>query len=432
MSGIPAALAAALLFGAATPLAKLLLGPFDPWMLAGVLYLGSGIGLAFVRFMRIERGARIGRHDIPWLVGAIAAGGLIAPVLLMWGLAHSQASAASLLLNGEGVFTALIAWFVFRENFDRRIALGMLLILLGAVVLSWPSDHRLEATLPSLAILAACWAWALDNNVTRKVALVDATTIAMLKGLAAGAVNLGLALAAGSSLPAAVPLASAAGLGFVSYGLSLVLFVSALRGLGTARTAAYFSTAPFAGAALSVFMFQEDLTWRLGAAAVLMGVGVWLHLTEHHVHTHSHETMDHEHEHEHDLHHQHAHAPPVAPGTQHSHWHRHEPAVHSHEHYPDSHHRHRHQAPSGRPATCVSQLVRAFPVCCWSESTGGVDVGCVSLSSCAPGLALTPLPICAAELLVPRCAVESPIRCCVGDLSVPSCAAELLLTSVED
>lgn len=342
MTGISAALASAVLFGVATPLAKLLVGPVDPWLLAGVLYLGSGIGLALVRLTHVERVPGVRRGDVPWLLAAIGCGGLIGPVLLMWGLARVDASTASLLLNSEGVFTALIAWFVFRENFDRRIALGMLLIVLGAVVLAWPGDHALQATLPSLAIVGACVAWALDNNLTRRVALVDATTIAMLKGLVAGAVNTVLALAAGASAPASAQLAGAVALGFVSYGLSLVLFVSALRGLGTARTAAYFSLAPFVGAVLSVLLLDEAVTWRLAAAALFMAGGVWLHLTEHHVHTHAHEAIDHEHEHEHDAHHRHEHAMPVAPGPRHSHWHHHEPMSHSHEHYPDAHHRHPH------------------------------------------------------------------------------------------
>ena len=201
MSGIPAALTAALLFGVATPLAKLLLQPLDPWLLAGVLYLGSGIGLALIKAVRPGRGPGIARRDAPWLLAAIVCGGLIAPVLLMWGLARSTASTASLLLNSEGVFTALIAWFVLRENFDRRIALGMLLIVVGAVVLAWPDTYRADATLPSLAIAGACLAWALDNNLTRKVALADATTIAMLKGLGAGAANVTLALLAKAAVP---------------------------------------------------------------------------------------------------------------------------------------------------------------------------------------------------------------------------------------
>ena len=342
MNGIPAALFAALLFGAATPIAKLLLGPLDPWLLAGVLYLGSGAGLALVRGVRSGTKGRVARADMPWLAAAIFFGGGVGPVLLMWGLAHASASSASLLLNAEGVLTALLAWFVFHENFDRRIALGMALIVAGAVVLSWPAGGRFEATLPSLAIVGACLAWALDNNLTRKVALSDATTIAMIKGLAAGTVNVVLALAAGASVAAPGPIVAAATLGFVSYGVSLVLFVRALRDLGTARTGAYFSTAPFAGAVLSVLILHEPVTMQLGLAALLMGVGVWLHLTEHHAHRHAHRAMDHEHEHEHDEHHRHEHVPPVPPGTRHTHAHHHDPVMHSHEHFPDAHHRHDH------------------------------------------------------------------------------------------
>ena len=342
MGGIPAALLAALLFGAATPLAKLLLGPLDPWLLAGVLYLGSGAGLAIVRLAGRAPRARLASGDLPWLAAAIVFGGGVGPVLLMWGLAHASAASASLLLNAEGVLTALIAWFVFKENFDRRIATGMALIVAGAIVLSWPAQGRVEASLPSLAIVGACLAWAVDNNLTRKVALADATTIAMLKGLAAGAVNVVLAVVSGASFDAPWPLAAAAALGFVSYGVSLVLFVRALRDLGTARTGAYFSTAPFAGAVLSVVILRDPLTWPLSAAMALMAAGVWLHLTEHHAHRHSHREIDHEHEHEHDEHHRHAHKPEVPAGTRHSHMHHHDPLTHSHEHYPDSHHRHGH------------------------------------------------------------------------------------------
>ena len=339
---MPAALLSALLFGAATPLAKLLLGPLDPWLLAGVLYLGSGAGLAIARLAMRERFARIPRADVPWLVAAIAFGGGVGPVLLLYGLAHASASSASLLLNAEGVLTALIAWFVFTENFDRRIALGMASIVAGAAVLSWPAGGRFEATSSSLAIVGACLAWAIDNNLTRKVALADATTIAMMKGLAAGSVNIALALAGGASFGGPWPIAAAALLGFASYGVSLVLFVHALRDLGTARTGAYFSTAPFAGAVLSVLILHDPITWPLCAAAALMAAGVWLHLTEHHVHRHIHPAMEHEHEHEHDEHHQHEHATPIAPGTTHTHRHRHEKLAHSHEHFPDSHHRHEH------------------------------------------------------------------------------------------
>jgi drug/metabolite transporter (DMT)-like permease len=311
-------------------------------LLAGLLYLGSGIGLLIVRLIRRSPPVRLARSEIGWLAGAIASGGVIAPVLLMWGLASLTASGASLLLNAEAVFTALVAWFVFRENFDTRIALGMMLIVAGAVVLSWTADVSLAAALPSLSVLAACLAWAIDNNLTRKVSLADATFIAMAKGLAAGTVNLVLALSLGAVLPAPSMFFAAAALGFVSYGLSLVLFVIALRYVGAARTGAYFSTAPFIGALIAVALLHEPLTPQLVIAGVMMACGVWLHLTEHHEHVHSHEALDHEHEHVHDAHHQHTHLYPVAPGTRHTHLHHHDPTTHTHPHFPDAHHRHDH------------------------------------------------------------------------------------------
>ena len=341
-AGIPAALAAALLFGAGTPLAKSLLGASSPWMLAGILYLGSGVGLAAWRIARGGARAPLARAELPWLVAAIASGGVVGPVLLLWGLARMPASSASLLLNAEGVLTALVAWFVFRENFDRRIAFGMLLIVAGAAALAWPADAGFGALLPSLAVIGACLAWALDNNLTRKVALADATQVAMVKGLAAGIVNVALAKATGEAFPAMEIAGAGALLGVASYGLSLVLYVRALRDLGTARTGAYFSTAPFAGAIISLAVLHEPFTASLAVAAPLMALGVWIHLTEHHGHRHFHEPIEHEHEHEHDVHHRHAHGESVAPGVRHTHRHRHEAMTHSHEHYPDSHHRHSH------------------------------------------------------------------------------------------
>lgn len=340
--GILAALGAALLFGAGTPAAKLLLGPTSPWLLAGLLYLGSGIGLALFRLIRRAEPVRLARSEIKWLVAAIVAGGMIGPALLMWGLSRMPASGASLLLNAEGVLTALLAWFVFRENFDRRIAIGMAFIVAGAVVLSWPREAQLGDALPALAVLGACLAWAIDNNFTRKVSLGDATFIAMIKGLIAGATNLALALIAGAVLPSIEIVVAAGLLGVVSYGASLALFVIALRELGTARTGAYFSTAPFAGALIAIFFLGETVTIQLVAASVLMGIGVWLHLTERHEHTHNHNALDHEHEHTHDIHHQHFHPEPVSTGTRHTHPHRHEPNTHTHPHYPDAHHDHEH------------------------------------------------------------------------------------------
>ena len=338
--GIFAALGAALLFGAGTPFAKLLLGPVSPWLLAGLLYLGSGIGLFIWRLLRRTETSRMTFAEMGWLAGAVVAGGMVAPALLMWGLVNMPASGASLLLNAEGVLTALIAWFVFRENFDRRIALGMVLIVAGALVLSWPQEMSFGAAMPSLAVIGACLFWAIDNNLTRKVALLDASFIAMTKGLVAGAVNTAIALSLGAGLPSVTTGLAAATVGLISYGISLMLFVVALRHLGTARTGAYFSTAPFAGAAIAVVGMGEPVTENLMVAGVLMGLGVWLHVTERHDHAHDHTVLEHDHEHEHDAHHQHAHGHPVEAGTAHTHWHRHEPMSHTHAHYPDAHHQH--------------------------------------------------------------------------------------------
>lgn len=341
-SGIAAAMTAAVLFGASTPLAKLLLAYTSPWLLAALLYLGSGIGLWIVRRIRRAPAVHLGSSDWRWLAGAIVAGGIVGPVLLMLGLSAMPASGASLLLNAEGVFTALLAWFAFKENFDHRIALGMLAIVAGAMVLSWPQQVRFADAWPSLAVLGACLAWAIDNNLTRKVSLSDASFIAMTKGLVAGSTNLVLALLTHAAWPGTGAVAGAALLGFASYGMSLTLFVIGLRHLGTARTGAYFSVAPFFGAVLSIALLGESVTMPLLMAGVLMALGTWLHLTEHHEHKHTHEELEHNHEHVHDEHHQHEHEYPVTPGSKHRHLHRHEPLTHVHQHFPDVHHQHRH------------------------------------------------------------------------------------------
>ena len=340
-AGVPAALGAALLFGAGTPLAKLLLASVSPWLLAGLLYLGSGVGLSLYRYFSKAPAVKLPRQEMPWFLGAILAGGIVGPVFLMLGLTGMPASGASLLLNAEGVFTALLAWFAFKENFDRRIALGMVAIVAGAVVLSWPGEARFAGAWPALAILGACFAWGLDNNLTRKVSLSDATWIASVKGLAAGSVNLALAFIMGASIPPLPNLAGALVVGFFAYGVSLALFVVSLRHLGTARTGAYFSVAPFMGAMLAVAL-GDPLTVTLLIAAALMALGIWLHLTERHEHLHRHEALEHDHEHIHDAHHQHEHDVYVAPGTKHRHAHQHVPLTHFHAHFPDAHHRHRH------------------------------------------------------------------------------------------
>ena len=340
---ISLALGAALLFGASIPLAKILLHHVDPSFLAGLLYVASGSGLALWwglrRWLQREscHEASIKPPDLPWLAGAILAGGVVGPVLLLIGLRSTPAAAASLLLNVEGVCTTVLAWGVFKEHVSLRIALGMATITIGGLVLAWEGRPELSVPWGALAIGGACLSWGIDNNLTRKISAGDPLQIASIKGSIAGVVNLTLALAAGAQMPGIVMLLYAAIVGFLGYGVSLVLFVLALRHLGTARTAAYFSVAPFIGAGLSLLILSEPLTVQFVLAAVLMGVGVWLHLTEQHLHVHWHEALTHDHRHIHDAHHQHGHQE-----EPHSHPHVHHTQLHMHPHYPDLHHRHGH------------------------------------------------------------------------------------------
>ena len=341
------ALAAALLFGASTPLAKLLVGNVTPLLLAGLLYFGSGLGLGVVLLIRRARDAgaakdmRIPASELPWLLGAILFGGVVGPALLMWGLRQTDGATASLLLNVEGVLTAALAWLVFKENADRQIVAGMAAIVLGGVLLAWePGGATLS--LGALLIVGACLAWAIDNNLTRKVSTNDAMLVACLKGLLAGACNTGLALGFGASVPSALAVGESMVVGFLGYGLSLTLFVVGLRTLGTARTGAYFSVAPLFGVFISFVLWPQLPSVLFWAAGALMAVGVWLHIKERHEHQHTHEPLEHTHRHVHDEHHRHQHDFAWEGEEPHAHSHRHEVLTHKHPHYPDIHHRHEH------------------------------------------------------------------------------------------
>jgi len=348
-AAVLAALASAALFGVSTPAAKALLGVVHPVVLAGLFYCGAGIGIALLRALAgpilnapAARQPPLARQDYGWLAGAIALGGVAGPVLLMLGLARTPAATASLLLTVEGAATALLAWFVFHENFDRRIALGMACLVAGAAAVSWSGMPTVESLAGPLAIIGACIAWGIDNNLTRKVSLADPLQIVQWKGLIAGPVNLLLGLWAGGSLPGALDMLAGGLVGFVCYGVSLALFVVALRHLGTARTGAYFSTAPFIGAGGGGAAGQQPRAGELVAGGTRMAVGGWLHVTERHAHAHAHRRMVHAHSHSHDEHHRHAHGPQDPPGEPHSHAHEHDAVTHAHPHVPDMHHDHRH------------------------------------------------------------------------------------------
>ena len=348
-SGVAYALVSAVLFGISTPLAKVLVGEVPPVMLAGLLYAGSGVGLALVMTGRRLLTCRVRAMSLPtgrewlWLGGAIFFGGVVGPVLLMRGLVVTPASTASLMLQPRsGLYGVAGVVLVPRATFDRRVALGMLAIVAGGVVLSWQLSPGSGGSVRTLLVAAACLCWAVDNNLTRRVSSSDATLIAGVKGIVAAFVNLGFAAALGYEWPSAQVLTAAATLGFVGYGVSLTLFVLALRHLGTAWAGAYFAGAPFFGAALAIVLHDEGVTWQLAAAGVLMATGVWLHVTEHHEHHHIHVPETHSHEHIHDAHHQHAQDEERDGSEPHVHTHTHASLSHTHEHYPDVHHRHEH------------------------------------------------------------------------------------------
>lgn len=339
------ALASALLFSVSTPVAKLLMDGSSPQMFAGLLSFGQGLGLSVVFILRKliwkageEREPGLKGMEFAWLAGIVLSGGVLAPLLLMVGLSGASASGSSLLLNTEGIMTTLIAAALFREAVGPRIWSATFVMLVAGAFLAYEPQVKWGISLNALAVVGSCFMWALDNNLTRHISARDPVMIAMIKGLAAGSVNAGFGWLTGSAAPAQWGLVLV--LGALCYGVSLVLFIYALRNLGTARAGIYFSVAPFLGAGISILLLDEKITATFAVAFVLMLVAAWMVFGEHHEHEHAHEFLEHEHMHDHDIHHQHNHTDPCE--GPHSHIHAHEPMVHSHRHVPDSHHRHIH------------------------------------------------------------------------------------------
>lgn len=342
-SGAAFGLAAAATFGLSAPLAKLLLDDASPLALAGLLYAGGGLGLGLAALARgapARTEAQLRRADLPWLLGAIALGGIAGPVLMLFGFARISGVAGALLLNLEAPLTALVATLVFREHLGRRGALALALILLGALLLASPAEGQTDP-LGAVAVGAACLCWGLENNLITRLALRDPWAVARAKMLGAAACNLALARAVGAAFPSLQTLALALAVGAVSYGASNVLNLRALRIHGAARQAAFFATAPFLGALAAVPLLRERPAASGLLAATLMAAGVLLMVLERHSHRHAHAALEHDHAHSHDdPHHGHVHDPPVS-GT-HAHPHRHEATTHAHPHLPDEHHRHEH------------------------------------------------------------------------------------------
>lgn len=334
------ALLAALFFGASAPISKLLLGDVQPILMAGFLYLGSGTGISLIKLYRRvsknQKEAGVKRPDVGWLVGAIISGGIIAPIILMVSLKNTPASTASLLLNFEGVGTTVLALLFFHESISRRALGAIAAITIASILLSTNFGGNWGMSPGAFGILGACVLWGLDNNLTRNISAKDPLTIVAWKGLVAGSFSLILGLFLGQQPPALITILSILLLGFISYGLSTMLFIYSMRGLGAARTSALYGTAPLAGVILSILIFHDPLTLSLILAATLMVIGTYLLANEEHAHFHIHMPVVHEHIHSHEEV-SHAHGDEKAT---HSHEHKHPLTEHEHGHMPDIHHRH--------------------------------------------------------------------------------------------
>jgi drug/metabolite transporter (DMT)-like permease len=338
---------AAILFGASAPISKLLLGYVEPIPMAAFLYLGSGIGLLIFKIIqRLNRNfkfveAKINRSDVKWIIGATIAGGVLAPIILMFSLPNTPASTASMLLNFESVTTTLIAALVFKEAIGKRVWLAIALITIACIMLSWNITGKWGFSIGTSGVLLACILWGADNNFTRNISAKDPFIIVAIKGIGAGTFSLLLAFITKSNFPDIKLIFGIMVLGFFSYGLSIVLFIFAMRSLGASRTSAFFSTAPFAGTILSFILLHELPNFLFFISLPVMILGAILILGEKHGHLHYHIFMEHEHRHNHkDKHHTHSHI--ESENIEHSHPHKHENMGHSHPHKPDIHHRHEH------------------------------------------------------------------------------------------
>ena len=338
------AVLAAVCYGVSAPFSKFLLNGLSPTFLAALLYLGAGSGMGMVllvgRAARKEsREARITKKEAPWVIAMVLLD-IAAPILLLFGLNLTSPGNVALLNNFEIVATTLIAMVIFKETIGRRMGLAILLITLSSFILSIEDLGSLSFSLGSLLVLLACVCWGLENNCTRKLSIKNPLEIVVIKGFGAGAGALIIAAAIGQIQLNLPYILLALLLGFFAYGLSITFYIRAQRGLGAARTSAYYAIAPFIGAGLSLIVFKQPMTAPFIAGLVIMLLGTYFAAVEKHTHPHAHEALEHEHRHSHaDPHHGHAHSQPF---REHSHPHRHEAMEHAHPHTPDTHHQHSH------------------------------------------------------------------------------------------
>jgi drug/metabolite transporter (DMT)-like permease len=343
--GAAAGLTSAVLFGASIPVTKRLLPEIEPVLLAGLLYLGGGLAVSLGRLMAGSRlrEASLDRRDLPRVLAVVVLGGIVGPLALVHGLRTVSGISSALLLNLEGPFTVLIALAFFGEHLGRRGLTAVCLVFVGATFLVVPGNTRPEASISGLLLLVlACAAWAVDNNLTQSLTMKDPWQVVMAKTLGAGGCMVVIGLLLRAPMPSLGVAVKVLALGGLSYGVSVLLDAYALRLVGAAREAAYFATAPFAGALLSIPILDEPVRAWQGLAAAWMAIGVTRLIQERHAHDHSHPSLEHSHRHVHDSHHQHPHPPDVDPTEPHAHPHRHAPLTHGHPHVSDLHHRHPH------------------------------------------------------------------------------------------
>lgn len=339
------AILAALLYGISAPISKILLRELSPTMMAALLYLGAGIGMLMVSVFKSLSGkerieARITKREIPYVVGMIVLD-IAAPIFLMIGLTMTTSSNVSLLNNFEIVATSMIALFIFKEAVGKRMWTAILLITLSSVLLSFEDIRHFSLSLGSVFVILASLSWGLENNCTRKLSIKDPIQVVVIKGFGSGFGALIIAGISGAYSANILYILITLLLGFVAYGMSIYLYISAQRDLGAARTSAYYATAPFIGVVISWIVLKEPITSTFIFALIVMLFGTYFAVTENHAHRHNHIPVTHEHKHSHtDGHHNHRHKENVI--GEHSHEHTHEPLVHEHAHLPDLHHRHSH------------------------------------------------------------------------------------------
>lgn len=343
------ALLSAALFGVSPSLVKLVVNnannsfQISSIFLAGLLYLGSGIGLQVILLLQkkstlneLKSLTQLSRLK---LLGAIFFGGILAPILLTSGIQLASAFEVSLLLNLETVTTTFIAFLIFREHVSKHVWIGKILIVIGACLIGLNGNFQMS--LPAFLIVGACICWGLDNNLTREIENLPATVLASVKGWTAGGFNVLLAFSLNQTQATLPQVGASLFIGMISYGVSLILFIEALRLIGTSRTSTYFAVAPLIGMLFALVFLGDNPPTIHWIAAIFMSTGIWTLYREQHAHTHTHENLTHRHKHVHDEHHQHQHNGTKGPDP-HDHVHTHEPLTHSHPHLPDTHHRHQH------------------------------------------------------------------------------------------